>query len=169
VNPQEIRDHAAKRFGDTIGELSTLENHLPAFTVQTERWDEVAEYLKFDPDMAFDGLMCVAGVDYPTESLIRCVYLLNSYVHRHHNTVKNETPRDKPRQPTAEPVWKHADWMEREAYDLLGLQFDGHPDLRRVLLPDDWVGHPLRKDYSEPEEYRGIVTWREDLRGQDLD
>ena len=133
------------------------------------RWSEAADFLKHDRDLLFDGLMCVVGVDYPSENLLRCVYLLYSYTHRHRISVKIEVPRDAPDLPTAVPTWAHANWMEREAYDLLGLNFIGHPDLRRVLLPDDWVGHPLRKDYTEPEEYQGIVTWREDLRGKDID
>jgi NADH-quinone oxidoreductase subunit C len=63
--------------------------------------------------------------------------------------------------PSVEPVWKSADWLEREQYDLLGVQFEGHPDLRRIMLPDDWVGHPLRKDYVEQADYHQISTTRE--------
>jgi NADH-quinone oxidoreductase subunit C len=166
MTPEEIQQRVRERFGDAIGDLHTDVDEV-WFSVAADQWREVAGFLKHDRDLLFDGLSCVAGVDYPEESLIRCVYLLYSYTHRHKISVKIELPRDNPKMPSAEPIWKHANWMEREAYDLLGIEFQEHPDLRRVLLPDDWVGHPLRKDYQEPEEYRGIVTWREDLRGKD--
>jgi len=65
-------------------------------------------------------------------------------------------PKDNPHVPSVESVWKTANWHEREAYDLIGVVFDGHPDLRRILLPDDWEGHPLRKDYKVPEFYNGM-------------
>ena len=63
--------------------------------------------------------------------------------------------------PTLENVWKSANWMEREIYDLLGVNFEGHSDMRRLLMPEDWIGHPLRKDFVEPQEYHGISTVRE--------
>ena len=72
--------------------------------------------------------------------------------------LKVSVPRDRPRLPSAAGLWKNADWLEREQFDLLGVVFDGHPDLRRLLLPDDWVGHPMRKDYREAAEYRGMPT-----------
>jgi NADH-quinone oxidoreductase subunit C len=70
--------------------------------------------------------------------------------------VKVETDRDKPTIATVEGVWKAATWLEREIYDLFGVNFEGHSDLRRILLPDDWVGYPLRKDYQEAGGYHGI-------------
>jgi NADH-quinone oxidoreductase subunit C len=70
-------------------------------------------------------------------------------------------PREDPQVPTLENVWKSANWMEREIYDLLGVNFTGHSDMRRLLMPEDWIGHPLRKDFVEPQEYHGISTVRE--------
>ena len=71
--------------------------------------------------------------------------------------------RDNPTMPTVSGVWRTAIWQEREIFDLLGVVFEGHPDLRRILLPEDWVGHPLRKDFVEPTEYHGISTKRESM------
>jgi NADH-quinone oxidoreductase subunit C len=84
-------------------------------------------------------------------------------VHRHALTVKVGVARDDPRLATVATVWRTAIWQEREIFDLLGVVFAGHPDLRRILLPEDWVGHPLRKDYVEPTEYHGISTKRESM------
>ena len=88
------------------------------------------------------------------------VYHLYSYPLRHEAVLKVSVPRDRPRLPSAADLWHNANWLEREQYDLLGVVFDGHPDLRRLLLPDDWVGHPMRKDYQEAAEYRGMPTTR---------
>ncbi|MFA6542090.1 MAG: NADH-quinone oxidoreductase subunit C, partial [Bacteroidota bacterium] len=83
-------------------------------------------------------------------------YHLYSMVHRHKFVLKVEVPTDAPNIPSVESVWKTANWHEREAFDMYGIQFSGHPDLRRILLPDDWEGYPLRKDYEVPEFYNGM-------------
>ena len=172
MTQEQIRERLKQRFGDAIGELVAQAD--PAkpqttyyekwFAVDRKVWREVAEYLKNDRELLFDGLMCVAGVD--AKDKLVSVYNLYSYIHRHRITVKVEVTREDPKMPSAQPVWMHADWMERESYDLLGIVYEGHRDLRRVLLPEDWIGHPLRKDYQEPSEYRGIMTWRENLLGK---
>ena len=172
MTPQDIQARLKAKFGDAIGELvvtSDATKPTPKyfenwFAIDRKVWREAAEYLKFDRELLFDGLMCVAGLDEKTKLV--AVYNLYSYIHRHRITVKVEVTREEPKMPSAQPVWMHADWMERETYDLLGIVFEGHRDLRRVLLPDDWIGHPLRKDYVEPTEYRGIMTWRENLLGK---
>jgi NADH-quinone oxidoreductase subunit C len=76
--------------------------------------------------------------------------------HRHKVVLKTLVPKEDPHLPTVEHIWKTAQWHEREAYDLYGIIFENHSDLRRILLPDDWEGYPLRKDYQEPEFYRGM-------------
>jgi NADH-quinone oxidoreductase subunit C len=101
-------------------------------------------------------------VDWPKRNVIEVVYHLFSYRHRHAIVLKVEVDRAAARVPTVEGVWKAANWFEREVYDLFGVEFTGHPDLRRIMLPDDWVGHPLRKDYLEAGGYRGIANTRED-------
>jgi NADH-quinone oxidoreductase subunit C len=77
--------------------------------------------------------------------------------------LKVNATRDDPVVATVSSVWSAADWQEREVFDLLGVTFTGHPDLRRILMPEDWPGHPLRKDFVEPQEYHGIPTSRESL------
>lgn len=95
-----------------------------------------------------------------TIGTIHVVYHLRSYATGQSVTVKVSLPRQSARVATVSTLWKCADWHERECYDLLGVQFLGHPDLRRLLLPDDWQGHPLRKDYEQPAQYQGIPTTR---------
>jgi NADH-quinone oxidoreductase subunit C len=127
---------------------------------------EVLSTLRSDPDLRCDFLQNLTAVDWPKQALgdatgaIEVVYHLHSYVHRHEVVVKTSVPRHSPRLPSIAGLWRNADWLEREQYDLLGVIFDGHPDLRRLLLPDDWVGHPMRKDYAEAAEYRGMPTTR---------
>jgi NADH-quinone oxidoreductase subunit C len=74
--------------------------------------------------------------------------------------IKVDLPRDKPQVPSLASLWKSADWNEREQFDLFGVEFIGHPDLRRIMMPDDWVGYPCRKDYKEADSYRGMPTTR---------
>ncbi|MCX7918937.1 MAG: NADH-quinone oxidoreductase subunit C [bacterium] len=103
-------------------------------------------YLKETSDLAFDSLMCLSGVDRGEN--LEVVYHLFSMIHLHKVTLKVQTPRTDPKIPTVSTLWRTADWHEREVYDLFGIVFLGHPDLRRILMPDDWVGYPLRKDYN---------------------
>ncbi len=123
----------------------------------------VATFLKEEPELAFDCLSNQTGVDYPKREQIEVAYHLFSYVHRHALVMKVGVSRDHPQLGSVSRVWRTAIWQEREIFDLLGVEFDGHPDLRRILLPEDWVGHPLRKDYVEPTEYHGISTKRESM------
>jgi NADH-quinone oxidoreductase subunit C len=119
---------------------------------------EIAAFCKADPRLAFDNLMCLSGVDYPKETPPRMevVYHLLSYAQRHSFALKVQLPREDPSVPSVERVWGVAGWHEREAWDLFGIAFTGHSDLRRILLPDDWEGHPLRKDWQDPEYYNGM-------------
>lgn len=149
------------RFGDAIG---TLESGMePAIRVAPAAIVGVCTYLKTDPALGFDCLSNQSGVDYPARHEIEVVYHLISYRLRHACILKVGVPRDNPAMPSVAGVWRTAIWQEREIFDLLGVVFDGHPDLRRILLPEDWVGHPLRKDFVEPTEYHGISTKRESM------
>src|SRR5262249_5825574 len=132
----------------------------PFFKVKPDDWLEVARALRDDPALKLDFLQNVTAVDWIKLGRLDVVYHLWSYPLGHGCVVKVEVPRDKPRLPSVVEMWKAADWNEREQFDLLGVEFSGHPDLRRILMPDDWPGHPMRKDYKEAEAYRGMSTSR---------
>jgi NADH-quinone oxidoreductase subunit C len=161
VDTTAILAALAARFPGEVVRLETVGE--PAIRVRASDLGAVAHFLKTDPALAFDCLSNQSGVDYPKRDEIEVVYHLFSYRHRHALVLKVGMPRDHPRLATASTVWRAAIWQEREIFDLLGVHFVGHPDLRRILLPEDWVGHPLRKDYVEPTEYHGISTKRESM------
>jgi NADH-quinone oxidoreductase subunit C len=111
----------------------------------------------------FDSLSCITGMDNgPQAGTMEVIYNLYSIPYDLHLMLKVRLERPKtandplPEVPSLTGIWKSADWMERETYDLLGIRFSGHPDLRRILLPADWEGYPLRKDYELQEYYHGI-------------
>jgi NADH-quinone oxidoreductase subunit C len=131
----------------------------PFVEVLGGKLDEVCLFLRTDRDLAFDFCQSLTGLD--TGETLTCVYHLYSYPNRHTLVLKARTPRSQPRLPTISTVWPVANWYEREAYDLYGVLFDGHPDLRRLLLPEDWEGHPMRKDYVQGPRYNGMPTTRE--------
>jgi NADH-quinone oxidoreductase subunit C len=159
----EIHATLKVRFGDAIGDLAGTRRDNAGTTVLPGMLLDVADFLKTEPGLEFDCLSNLSGVDYPKRNVIEVVYHLYSYRHRHLFVLKVEAPRDNPAVPSLTRLWGHADWQEREVFDLLGVRFEGHPDLRRILMPEDWPGHPLRKDFVEPEEYHGISTSRESL------
>jgi NADH-quinone oxidoreductase subunit C len=107
----------------------------------------VCRFLKGDPAMGLDYLSNLCGVDYPDrEKRFEVVYHLFSLTHGHRINLKIQVADQEPA-PSVCSVWRTANWHEREAFDLLGIPFEGHPDLRRILLTDEWQGHPLRKEY----------------------
>ena len=111
-------------------------------------------------DLSMNYLACLSGVDY--ESALGVVYQLRSLTEKTEITVKALLPKENPSIETVSGLYAVAEWFEREAFDLLGIQFQNHRDLRRIMLPDDWIGHPLRKDYQPPDEYHGIPFERPD-------
>lgn len=134
----------------------------PYAWVPSAKIAEMLSFLRDDPDTVFDCLSNLTGVDAPPDDL-DTVYHLFSYDKRHSLVLKVRVPKANPKVPTVEKIYPTANWQEREAYDLLGIQFEGHSDLRRIMLPDDWKGYPLRKDYKEEEDYHGISTTRPNL------
>jgi NADH-quinone oxidoreductase subunit C len=109
---------------------------------------DVAAFLREDPACAFQMLSSVSGVDYPDRELRLCVvYQLHSLEHNHRLRLRVSVSVEDPHVPSLTDLWPTADWHEREVYDFFGVVFDGHPNLERILMPDDWVGHPHRKDY----------------------
>jgi len=117
----------------------------------------VASSLRQNPATYFDMLSCITGIDNgPDAATMEVAYNLYSIPFNHHLMIKVFLPRDKPEIESLVHLWKTADWHEREIFDMYGIHFLHHPDLRRILMPADWVGHPLRKDYKHQEYYRDI-------------
>ncbi len=121
----------------------------PTVNIDSTEWRKLAEQLKNDPELAFDYLFCVTGVDWKTH--LTMVYHLSSTIHRHTIVVKAKiSDRNNAEIESVYNIWATAELNEREAYDLFGIHFTNHPDLRRLFLTEDWVGYPLRKDYEDP-------------------
>jgi NADH-quinone oxidoreductase subunit C len=135
----------------------------PYLTVEPSTIVAICRFLRDGATFRFEVLSDLTALDWPKEEKLQVVYHLFSYTHNHQIVLKVDLPRDNPKLPTVEGVWKVANWFEREVYDLFGVIFDGHTDLRRIMLPEDWIGYPLRKDYVEQEEYDGISTQRAPL------
>lgn len=162
-----------QKFGDKISGHN-LEAIDPWVEVTPDGIVEVCTHLRDEPSLKFDLLNCITVVDYcepdpkkakkvTWEPHLELVYHLSSISNKHSIVLKIHLPRWKddvegelPDVPTVSGVWSTADWHEREVYDLSGIRFTGHPNLRRILCPEDWVGYPLRKDYEMPLEYHGI-------------
>jgi NADH-quinone oxidoreductase subunit C len=161
----EIFDLLGKQLGaDAVSDLHAdpVKDGDPWFVLTPGRIGDICRMCRDDARLACGFLECLTGVDYPNREQIAVVYHLYSYEHRHRIIGKAFLPRSDPRIASVADIWPVANWHERECYDLLGVVFEGHPDLRRILLPDDWEGHPLRKDYAEKPDYHGIPTTRAD-------
>ena len=157
----EIKLLLTDKFGDVItGEERT--GLQPALVIDPDRIAQVCLELRDNPKTYFDFLSCLTCVDYGVEAgKFGVVYHLASIPYQTQLTLKISKEHDResdllPTFPSIIKVYHSADWHEREAYDLIGIFFEGHPDLRRILLPDDWEGFPLRKDYKTAEFYKGI-------------
>jgi NADH-quinone oxidoreductase subunit C len=173
MSPAEIVTTLEQQFGDRI-KAKKADALDPYVVVEPADLIEVCRFLRDDPRLKFELLNNISGVDYLEpdpkkapkagfEPHLEVVYHLQSFTHKHRFTLKLILPRWKDNQPGALPevpsvtgLWRTADWHGREVYDLCGVWFTGHPDLTRILLSEDWVGHPLRKDYEFPLEYHGI-------------
>ena len=116
-------------------------------------WLDVSKFLKDSEKLKFNFLSCITSVDGGDEGFY-AAYNLTSLKFKHHIEIR--VFAEDMKIPSVQSLWRTADWHEREAYDLMGIQFEGHSDLRRILLPSDWEGHPLQKKYKEPDYYHGI-------------
>ena len=173
MSGQAFVDRLKKKFGDLVvgAQLEALD---PWIEIAAAGIVPVCLFLRDEKDLRFDMLNCITAVDYletdPKKAAkttwqphIELVYHLWSVPNRRSLVLKVNLPRWKddiegqiPEIDSVAGVWSTADWHEREVYDLSGIYFTGHPNLRRILCPEDWVGHPLRKDYEMPLEYHGI-------------
>ncbi|MDN5346631.1 MAG: NADH-quinone oxidoreductase subunit [Clostridia bacterium] len=143
MGPRELQAELKKSFGDLINivqEEPDLVAEIPASEVLN-----IAGILKNDRRFNFDFLVSLTAVD--RRDHLEVVYVLRSLKERHQLILKVKIDAAWPEVPSVASVWPAANWDEREVYDLFGIRFTGHPNLKRILLPDDWEGHPLRKDY----------------------
>ncbi len=155
MTPTQIAQCLSDRFGSAITESLPDDKH-PRIHTTASHWRAIAQFLCDEPGLAFDWLSCITAVDYVADDQLCAVYDLYATAHKHRFAVKVFVDRADPQIPSVMDLWPAADWHEREAYDLMGIVFNGHTDLRRILLPEDWQGYPLRKDYAFPREYHGI-------------
>lgn len=168
---EEIFNILKEKFGSSVIELKTDKPVEPFIVINPLEIDKICLFLHDEKDLQFDSLMNLSGVDDANgikekdenglETIkggtLSVYYHLESTKLRHKITLKTSTDREKPEVVTVTDVWKGADWHEREAYDMFGIIFLNHPDLRRILMPYDWeFGFPLRKDYKNPEFYQGM-------------
>lgn len=153
---EELHQLLSEVFGDDTVTLKADEKVAPWIVVKPDRIRDIAKFLRDGDGLRFDSLMCLSGVHYLKENELGITYHLYSTTKKHKLTLKAIMPEDEAHLPSVEQIWKTADWHEREAFDMYGIRFDEHPDHRRILCPDDWEGHPLRKDYQVQEFYRGM-------------
>jgi NADH-quinone oxidoreductase subunit C len=146
--PERVEEKLRERFPGVAFERQTAEAMRdPTLLVPAEDLVPVCTFLRDDPECAFAMLAWISGVDrLPRVPRFEVVYNLLSLTHNARFTLKVRVPEEQPKVPTVVGVWPTANWHERETYDFYGVTFTGHPDLTRILLPEDWVGWPLRKD-----------------------
>ena len=161
VSAENILDLIRKNFGDSSARFSDIRSSPPCLTVPKELLLPVCRFLKENPDTGFDMLSCVTGIDnYPDSQTLEVMYHLNSIPNEIQLALRIILDRpplpELPETDSVSSIWKTAVWHEREIYDLIGIKFRNHPDLRRILLPADWQGHPLRKDYKTGDYYHHV-------------
>jgi len=168
---EEIFTLLKEKFGDSVISLTPAQPIDPYINVNPFEIDKISFFLREQPDLQFDCLIVLSGVDdangvKQTEAdgstiinggTLSVWYHLESTILKHKVIIRVSVPRENPEAASVAEVWRAADWHEREAYDMYGIIFLNHPDLRRILMPYDWdAGFPLRKDYKNPEFYQGM-------------
>ena len=165
MTQSEILEYLRASFPDAGIEPDETEPE-PLIVVPPEHLQQVATFLRDDEKLHFECLMCLSSIDYDEE--LHTVYNLYSMKQDHKCSLRCKVSREDPVIPTLTFIWHTAEWHERESYDLLGITYEGHPDLRRILNPDDWEGHPLRKDYEPQKKWHDIpLTPQPPLGGGD--
>ncbi|MDP3049663.1 MAG: NADH-quinone oxidoreductase subunit C [Thermodesulfovibrionales bacterium] len=148
LNPKDIAEKIKERFPDQVIEVAEFSGQVSVI-VKRDQIIPILKYLHDDPILSFDHLQDLTAVDYLKKKDVRfeVVYNLYSIRYRHHIRIRAQVTENDPKIRSAVPIWAGADWHERECFDMFGIVFTGHPDLRRILMPEDWEGYPLRKDY----------------------
>ena len=152
MDAQDIFNKLKEKFKDNI--LEFKDGITPFIKINPKTIIEIASFLSKEDTFKFNYLMSIAGIDNPENLTV--VYHLCSIEYKHRIALKAELSKENPKIHSVMDIWLGANWHERETYDLFGIIFEGHKDFRRILLPEDWDGHPLRKDYKFPTEYKGI-------------
>lgn len=160
MQPLEIAERIKEKFPEEVIEIKEFREQVSVI-VKKERIKDIMRYLYETPEFSFDYLRDLCGVDYlgKKEKRFEVVYHLYSMKHRHMIRIKAEVPEDDCNIDSVVDIWAGANWHERECYDMFGITFNGHPDLRRILMPEDWVGYPLRKDYPLKADL-GDLEWK---------
>lgn len=164
MNFEEITQQIRERFSDSAIEKVTSLGLMPYVIVKKEFIERICNFLYNHPQMYFDYLACMTGIDNgPSTNTMEIVYNLNSIPFNTSYCIKVIVERNTenevlPEIDSVSEIWRTANWHEREIFDLLGVKFRNHSDLRRILMPADWIGYPLRKDYKELEEYHSITV-----------
>jgi len=153
---ENIKNIIDKQYDGAV--LFIAEDSSPqSLVIKKESLISVCKLLHTHDELYFDLLSCITGIDSgPEADSMEVIYNLYSIPYEIQLMLKVELSRENAAIDSVGEIWKTALWHEREAYDLLGIVFNNHPDLRRILLPNDWEGHPLKKDYKHQEYYRGI-------------
>ena len=146
--PNDIAEKIKEKFADQVIEVVEFRDQVSVIVKR----DQILSILKFlhdDPLLSLNHLQDLTAVDYSKKKEIRfeVVYNLYSIRHRHKVRIRAQVPENDTKIDSVVPIWSGANWHERECYDMFGITFTGHPDLRRILMPEDWEGFPLRKDY----------------------
>ena len=147
----KINNFLISKFKDSI----TSVDGCNALIVNADSWNDISEFIKNNKEMEFDLLMSITSYDLENDSIYGLAYNFYSTKLKNYLEIRIEV-NESVEIPSVVHLWRAADWHEREAYDLMGIKFKNHPDMKRILLPSDWEGHPLRKDYKTPEYYNGM-------------
>jgi len=155
---QPVLDQIVTRISESVGSdaiedayINALSDDIPTVVIKNEHWFATARILKQAPELSMNYLRNITGVD--QEKHLEAVYHFTNIETKQECCIKVKTDRENSRIASITPLWPTADWQEREIFDLLGIEFIGHPNLKRIMMSDDWSGHPLRKDYEplDPE------------------
>ncbi len=155
MTPSEIIELVKQHDAEAVVS-AVAEGPYPHIVLKAEKLVAVAGFLKSEPRLRLDLLRCISAIDWPAKNNIEVVYDLISTSLGHALGVKVVLDRANPQVESVGGIWPAAQWHEREAFDLMGVTFLHHPDLRRILMPEDWTGYPLRKDYQDVVEYKGL-------------
>jgi NADH-quinone oxidoreductase subunit C len=148
LSPKDIAEKIKERFPEQVVEIAEFRDQVSVI-VKKDQVSAILKYLHDEPFLSFDHLQDLTAVDYKGKKDVRFEVVYNLYSTRYHHQIRirAQVPENDEKINSVVPIWAGANWHERECYDMFGIVFAGHPDLRRILMPEDWEGYPLRKDY----------------------